>query len=106
MFGFGDVATFTHDLETAFDRLRNGQLAATADLINLTLAAGDQIRSMLDEAAGSGAVDQERSAEILEELRRLTATGAGPSGSEPAAQDPRVPPIDSETGSDTAWRIH
>ena len=33
MFGFDDIAGFAHDLETAFDRLRNGQLAATADLI-------------------------------------------------------------------------
>ena len=48
MFGFDDIAGFAHNLETAFDRLRNGQLAATADLINLTLAAGDQIKTMLD----------------------------------------------------------
>ena len=52
MFGFDDIAGFAHNLETAFDRLRNGQLAATADLINLTLAAGDQIKTMLDERRG------------------------------------------------------
>ena len=72
MFGFDDVAGFAHNLETAFDRLRNGQLAATADLINLTLAAGDQIKTMLDEADGRGTVDQVRSASILAELRQLT----------------------------------
>jgi two-component system chemotaxis sensor kinase CheA len=72
MFGFDDIAAFSHNLETAFDRLRNGQLAATADLINLTLAAGDQIKNMLDEADGRGTVDQGRSANILAELRRLT----------------------------------
>ena len=72
MFGFDDVAAFAHNLETAFDRLRNGQLAATADLINLTLAAGDQIKSMLDESAGRGTVDHMRSATILAQLRELT----------------------------------
>ena len=72
MFGFDDIAGFAHNLETAFDQLRKGQLAATADLINLTLAAGDQIKTMLDEAAGRGAVDQDRSANILAELRQLT----------------------------------
>ena len=61
MFGFDDIAGFAHDLETAFDQLRKGQLAATADLINLALAAGDQIKAMLDEAAGSGAADRDRS---------------------------------------------
>ena len=30
MFGFDDIAGFAHNLETAFDRLRNGELAATA----------------------------------------------------------------------------
>jgi two-component system chemotaxis sensor kinase CheA len=75
MFGFDDIAGFAHNLETAFDRLRNGQLAATADLINLSLAAGDQIRTMLDEAAGRGAADQNRSAAILAELRQLTGAG-------------------------------
>ena len=69
MFGFDDIAGFTHNLETAFDRLRNGQLVATAGLINLTLAAGDQIRTMLDEAAGRGTADRDRTADIT--YRRL-----------------------------------
>ena len=54
MFGFDDIAGFAHDLETAFDRLRNGELTATSDLINLTLAAGDQIVT-----SGSFLVDAE-----------------------------------------------
>jgi two-component system chemotaxis sensor kinase CheA len=74
MFGFDDIAAFAHNLETAFDRLRNGQLAATTDLISLTLAAGDQIKTMLDESAGRGVADQGRSAEILTELRQLTGS--------------------------------
>src|SRR6185369_8516270 len=52
MFGFDDIAAFSHGLETAFDLLRTGQLSATSDLINLTFAAGDQIKTMLDSAAG------------------------------------------------------
>ena len=74
MFGFDDIAGFAHSLEAAFDRLRNGQLSATADLINLTLAAGDQIKSMLDAADGRGCVDQKHSAEILRKLRELTGS--------------------------------
>ena len=70
MFGFDDIAGFAHNLETAFDQLRDGRLAATSDLINLTLTAGDQIKTMLDESAGRGAVDHSRSASILAELRQ------------------------------------
>src|ERR1700677_4288941 len=72
MFGFDDVAAFTHHVENAFDEVRNGKLAATPDLISLTLSAADQIKSMLDEAAGKGEADVAVSAKILAELKRLT----------------------------------
>jgi two-component system chemotaxis sensor kinase CheA len=102
MFGFDDIAGFAHNLETAFDRLRNGQLAATADLISLSLAAGDQIRVMLDEAAGGGAVDQSRSAGILAELRRLTGSPDPPPDSASLAPAAHESP---GSGPDRDWRI-
>jgi two-component system chemotaxis sensor kinase CheA len=86
MFGFDDIAGFAHNLETVFDRLRNGQLAATADLIRLTLAAGDQMKTMLDEASGQGAADRARSAGILDELRQLTGLSEPQPGAPPASQ--------------------
>ena len=52
MFGFDDIAAFTHHVENAFDEVRNGRLGATPDLISISLAAVDQIKLMLDEAAG------------------------------------------------------
>jgi two-component system, chemotaxis family, sensor kinase CheA len=79
MFGFDDVAGFTHHVETAFDEVRNGRLPATPDLISLTLSAADQIKSMLDEAAGKGEADVAVSAKILADLKKLTGeldTGA------------------------------
>ena len=101
MFGFDDIAAFAHGLETAFDLLRNGQLAATADLINLTLAAGDQIRTMLDEADGRGAVDQRRSAGILADLRQLTGLGLG----QPPAPVASAAPDGATGGLMRDWRI-
>jgi two-component system chemotaxis sensor kinase CheA len=103
MFGFDNIAGFAHNLETAFDRLRNGQLAATADLINLTLAAGDQIKTMLDEADGRGTVDHGRSASILTELRQLTGSTESPQGEASGRDAARAP----ATGSQVLdWRIH
>jgi two-component system chemotaxis sensor kinase CheA len=107
MFGFDEIAGFTHNLETAFDRLRTGQMAATADLINLALAAGDQIKNMLDEAAGRGIADQSRGAGILAELRGLTGRAETPGEAE--AGRPAVPSASPrEAGSGTArdFRIH
>ena len=104
MFGFDAIAEFAHNLETAFDRLRNGELKATSDLINLSLAAGDQIRVMIEEADGGNAADPQRSERILADLKALTAGGAAPSPSllEPASGGP-----DAEAPQETrTWQIH
>jgi len=42
MFGFEELAAFTHNLENAYDEVRNGRLAVTAELVDLTLTALDQ----------------------------------------------------------------
>ena len=66
MFGFEDLATFTHNLENAFDEVRNGRLDVGSELVDLTLSALDQIRAMLEEgAAGAPAADPAVCTEIL-----------------------------------------
>ena len=39
MFGFDKVASFTHEFETAFDRVRKGEIKPTQELISVSLAA-------------------------------------------------------------------
>ncbi len=90
MFGFDDLAAFTHNLENAFDEVRNGRLRVTPELINLSLGAFDQIRAMLEEtaSAGSSAAD-----EILSRLQQLTGKkGGGPARTMPAATEAAKPP--------------
>ena len=48
MFGFEDIASFTHQIETVYDLIRNGRLDVTSELIDLTLDAKDVIREMLN----------------------------------------------------------
>ncbi|HEY1257493.1 MAG TPA: chemotaxis protein CheA [Terracidiphilus sp.] len=73
MFGFEDMATFTHNLETAFDEVRNGRLQISSELIDLTLSALDQIRAMLEEGMKDAPeADAEVCAEILSKVRHLT----------------------------------
>ncbi|TGU70617.1 chemotaxis protein CheA [Geomonas terrae] len=71
MFGFDDIASFTHEVETIFDMVRNGKLQVTGRLVNLTLAARDQIRAMLDAADSGEATDLQASAGIIVGLREL-----------------------------------
>jgi two-component system, chemotaxis family, sensor kinase CheA len=96
MFGFDELAAFTHNLETAFDEVRKGRLAINVELIDLTLVALDQIRAMLEEgAAGVAAADRAVCTEILARAAQLTGqpangaeerrAAASPAPSEPAA---------------------
>lgn len=103
MFGFDALAAFTHHLENAFDQLRNGRLRVTAELIALALGAGDQIKTMLEEAAGSGAADPGRSAGILAALETLT--GPLGSGREAPAARPAASVFEEASGPVREWRI-
>jgi two-component system chemotaxis sensor kinase CheA len=58
MFGFDALAAFTHHCETAFDRVRKGEVAASPALIAAVLAARDHMRALAEGdavAAGTGA---------------------------------------------------
>jgi two-component system, chemotaxis family, sensor kinase CheA len=71
MFGFDDIASFTHEVETIFDMVRNGKIAVSTNLVNLTLSARDQIKIMLDNSDGGGGADLEVSGRIIAGLRAL-----------------------------------
>jgi two-component system chemotaxis sensor kinase CheA len=88
MFGFNDLAAFTHNLETAFDGVRNGQLQVTPDLVDLSLAALDQIKAMLEEAAGREPANRAAAEAILAKLHRLAGTSAAPAPPTKAAPPP------------------
>ena len=52
MFGFDALAGFTHHCETAFDRVRKGEVAATTDLVSAVLAARDHMRRLMEDPTG------------------------------------------------------
>ncbi len=71
MFGFNEVAAFTHDVETVFDEVRNGKISVTRELVDLTLAARDHIRALIESSETGEAVDEARANEITASLRKL-----------------------------------
>ncbi len=75
MFGFEAVAGFTHHVETAFDRVRQGRLVADARMIALALSAKDHIRKMID---APGPEDSALAAPILAGLSALLSDAAPP----------------------------
>lgn len=49
MFGFDLIDSFTHNLETIYDMIRNGQLEVSKDILNITFSSVDHLKAMLDE---------------------------------------------------------
>ena len=93
MFGFDDISSFTHDVETVYDLVRNGELAVTGELVSLSLAARDQIKAMLDATCGGDPCDATRTEELRGAFRALlpvkddaSAAASGPGkAAKPAA---------------------
>jgi two-component system chemotaxis sensor kinase CheA len=70
MFGFEALAAFTHHCETAFDRVRKGEVPATQALVTAVLEAKDHMRALVETPTG----DHEAVGEtLLANLRRAVA---------------------------------
>ncbi|MFP4314664.1 MAG: chemotaxis protein CheA [Desulfovibrionales bacterium] len=70
MFGYDAVSAFTHEVETVFDLVRNGEMSVSRELLTQTLAARDHIEKLLndpDAAVSRSAQGQE----LLDQLRAL-----------------------------------
>ncbi|MGC3999645.1 MAG: chemotaxis protein CheA [Anaeromyxobacter sp.] len=86
MFGFDDVAAFTHEVETIFELVRSGQVPVSRELIRLTLHAKDLIRDLLE---GAGAASAPARAHVVAALRALRP-GAVPEAAPGTAGPPSV----------------
>lgn len=73
MFGFDAVSEFTHGVETAFDKVREGGIRVTPELISLTLRARDKILDLLDNGGDGQDGDTQH---IKREFQRLCCCGA------------------------------
>ncbi len=83
MFGFDALAAFTHHCETAFDRVRKGEVQATSDLISIVLEAKDHMRGLIE-----GGADEAVGAIFIARLEREVQAASGVAPVVPAAQRP------------------
>ncbi|MEM5474647.1 chemotaxis protein CheA [Hoeflea sp. AS60] len=74
MFGFDQLAAFTHHCETAFDRVRKGEAPATAELIAAVLDAQGHMQALLDQPNGD---HDAMSTKLLEQLQRAVGREVG-----------------------------
>ncbi|WP_312407164.1 chemotaxis protein CheA [Rhizobium sp.] len=84
MFGFEALAAFTHHCETAFDRVRKGEVPATHALVTAVLEAKDHMRALVETPAG----DHEAVSEVLLANLRHAVDGSGDPAAAPSVAGP------------------
>ncbi len=92
-FGFTDVAELTHQMETLLDKLRRHELAPTAEMVDVLLAAGDALKAQLARHQGNGA-DAVDTAALLVSIRALVdGRPAAAAGRAPVAPVTAAAPV-------------
>ncbi|HEV7135689.1 MAG TPA: chemotaxis protein CheA [Steroidobacteraceae bacterium] len=111
-FGFSEIASFTHSLETLLDELRSGTMAVTVAVSDLLLKSVDVLRAMLRGVQAKQPIDAQRVSDLQFDLEVAIAKKTEPAAvaAEPAtAASPS--PANEPTAGDSAvqapcWRIH
>ncbi len=67
-FGFSDIASFTHSLETLLDELRSGGMAVTVAVSDLLLKSVDVMRAMLRAVQAKQPIDAQRVSDLQFDL--------------------------------------
>ncbi|MDA9498208.1 chemotaxis protein CheA [Bradyrhizobium sp. CCBAU 11357] len=97
MFGFDKVASFTHEFETAFDRVRKGEIKPTQELISVALAAKDYIRALIEDPQSTDDIIGEA---ILDDLKRFVAADM------PVALEVEAPPLAPAESKQAGWHLY
>lgn len=106
MFGFDEIASFTHEVETVFDMVRNGKLSVNRRLLDLTLQSRDHISTLLDASAGLGEVDSAHGDELIASLRLLLPQVETESQSPSETLSAQcMQPLAEENAEEKTWRI-
>ncbi len=90
MFGFDALAAFTHHCETAFDRVRKGEVPATPRLVACVLAAQDHMRAL----AEGRPVDPGAGEALLADLHAAVEGGDAPAA-----------PAEPDAPAASTWKI-
>jgi len=93
-FGFSDVAALTHQMETLLDKLRRHELAPTAAMVDVLLAAGDALKAQLAVHQGAASTAPDTS-ELLSNIRAMAEGNAPAPAAAPAPK--AAPAVDSPT---------
>lgn len=104
MFGYGEIADFTHEIENVYDLVRNGEMEADKGLVDLTLSSLDQVRAMLEADRSGVRADSAKTGKIIERFRSMR-DHAGAGGGHAHAPN-RAVPSQKAPGRHATYRIN
>ena len=103
MFGFNQIASFTHTLETLLDELRSGRMQVTAPMCDGLLSSVDLIRAMLTAQQKQQAWDATEAQALQEQFREMVEPLTAPApATKPAAVKLAAKPVIPGIAT---WRI-
>jgi two-component system chemotaxis sensor kinase CheA len=82
--GFDTISHFAHEVESVYDAIRNDRMVVTREIINLTLAARDQIAALFDEFYKKKPAESEVTDQIINRFRSVLPEGVAPRTKKPA----------------------
>ena len=92
-FGFAEIASFTHSLETLLDELRGGRMQATVAISDLLLKSVDVMREMLRAVQHKQPMNSQKVADLQFDLEMVILQKAPPAADLAAVQAVLSKPI-------------
>jgi len=105
MFGFDDIAQFTHEVETVFDRVRSGEAPVTKRLLDLTFEARDHVKLLLEHDGEDLSAFMPQADRILEGFRALNEGAPKPAPEEGRAVVQPTGEPEVSDGSTSVYRV-
>jgi two-component system chemotaxis sensor kinase CheA len=90
MFGFKEVASFTHSLETLLDELRAGRIAVDDTIADILLKSVDVLRALLAATQQGGPIDMQQAADLQFDIESIIARRPGAPCADEAGPEPLV----------------
>ncbi|MFC1769830.1 chemotaxis protein CheA [Nitrospirota bacterium] len=77
MFGLTGISSLAHEVEALFECVRNGDIAVTMSMIDISLAATDQLRLMIEAHINGEEADQIQASGVIQSLRGILTESGG-----------------------------
>ena len=71
MFGLAKIAEFVHDLETIYDKIRQGEMQLTREILNTTLASFDHLNLIIVDSELEDPSNKENHDQLIYQIHQF-----------------------------------